>query len=766
MLFRNYTFTIITLIFGLMLTSISYSQNYDEASIKKAIFKIRASDCQLDSNDRALTGFVLQEGMLTALHGVVGCNNIRAINDDGTVYRDLSIIKADLKNDLALLQSSRLTTDIDSQNQAKLTTSNNLFGNISVIGYPLDLDEAIDSQGLRIRNKTALTNLIPPLEKEAFKDCISPQLDAEVLSIQGTLRPGESGAPILNEQGQVIGLGMGGIAGGSTEIVWASIIEKRDLDDANTLKSKLDLRAQQTCLTNRFAEERRGVEKLTQEKERLERVLDRLLNQLDQLENKNLELDRKNQHIAELENTLEDLKNIKSTQQETFDIVTTEKIQEAEVILETYTQELLSQLQSTEKKQSWKSITAGGIHTCGISDTNQAYCWGNGTDGILGTNSTINQAAPTLVINPSGVTSWKTLIVERYHTCGIANNNQVYCWGLGKPFILLGNNTTSSKSVPTKVVNPPEITGWEKLFASTFNTCGIANNNKLYCWGGGGGALATPSLIPKSIINPQGVDSWKQLKLSEFHICGLASNNQVYCWGNGERGKLGNNSVRNRNRPAQISNPSGVTSWKLIDTWIWTTCGIADNDQAYCWGQGNNGELGNGTDKNQQVPTLVKNPLGVNGWKSIRLGTNHTCGMTLNNQIYCWGSGNGGANGLTSQTNIPNLIQNPSEVTQWDSLHIKGLTNCGIALTDQVFCWGAGGSGQLGIGSTFSYAVPQIINTPKEVNGWKDLTLNGAFCALSDDNKGYCWGLGVHGQLGNGSFENKTTPTLVRFPQK
>lgn len=89
------------------------------------------------------------------------------------------------------------------------------------------------------------------------------------------------------------------------------------------------------------------------------------------------------------------------------------------------------------------------------------------------------------------------------------------------------------------------------------------------------------------------------------------------------------------------------------------TCGISDGF-AHCWGEGQYGQLGNGSYSDRGVPDMVA---GGHAFDQISSGNQHTCGITVGGQAYCWGSGSYGRLGSGSNdiTNIPVLVSSPLE---------------------------------------------------------------------------------------------------------
>ena len=95
---------------------------------------------------------------------------------------------------------------------------------------------------------------------------------------------------------------------------------------------------------------------------------------------------------------------------------------------------------------SFQSIAAGYTHTCALTTEGKAYCWGRNTDGQLGNNSTTNSLTPVAVQMPAGVSS-QSIAASNVHTCALTTTGKAYCWGMNQ-YGQLGNNSTTNSSIP------------------------------------------------------------------------------------------------------------------------------------------------------------------------------------------------------------------------------------------------------------------------------------------------------------------------------
>ena len=147
--------------------------------------------------------------------------------------------------------------------------------------------------------------------------------------------------------------------------------------------------------------------------------------------------------------------------------------------------------------------------------------------------------------------------------------------------------------------------------------------------------------------------SFSQFTSNGGYTCALTTTGQAYCWGLNNQGQLGNNSTTNSRIPVAVQMPAGV-SFQSITAGSLHTCALTTTGQAYCWGLNNQGQLGNNSTTNSRIPVAVQMPAGVS-FQSITAGSLHTCALTTEGKAYCWGYGGSGqlGNNSTTDSSIP-----------------------------------------------------------------------------------------------------------------
>lgn len=216
---------VVTLVFTLLSLSLTLWAQGNSFTPSPHIYKIAAANCETGPAERVQSGFRVRNGVgiITALHGVLGCKTIIAEpGGDGQAFHSLIIGKVDIRHDVALLWSKELASaPVVGLAAITETLTINVAETYQVIGYPFGLFRQKPTIDVKILERTALGNLLPNEAIIAITDRDSPAIDVEVLSVQAHLVPGHSGAPILNHQGQVVGIGNGGLDLGRVEMGWA-----------------------------------------------------------------------------------------------------------------------------------------------------------------------------------------------------------------------------------------------------------------------------------------------------------------------------------------------------------------------------------------------------------------------------------------------------------------------------------------------------------------------------------------------------------------
>ncbi|QLQ09373.1 MAG: hypothetical protein HZY75_01980 [Nocardioidaceae bacterium] len=227
---------------------------------------------------------------------------------------------------------------------------------------------------------------------------------------------------------------------------------------------------------------------------------------------------------------------------------------------------------------------------------------------------------------------------------------------------------------------------------------------------------------------------WTSLSIGEDNSCGITTKQTLWCWGYNSNGELGIGNTKSKYKPVQVK---GGGKWLQVSAQDETTCGIKKDGSLWCWGYNAYYAVGDGTDKNRTKPTRVGT---AKNWKSISVSF-HGCGIKKDNSLWCWGYNNIGQLGTGDYTTAPTPVQVQAGRT-WTSVQAGSSSTCALAvnLTDSkkrdLLCWGYGGRGQLGQGTTAN-----SLNPVQVAGNWKSISgANSTVCGVRSDGSGWCWG--------------------------
>ncbi|MBT7820436.1 MAG: hypothetical protein HN606_01015 [Euryarchaeota archaeon] len=365
-----------------------------------------------------------------------------------------------------------------------------------------------------------------------------------------------------------------------------------------------------------------------------------------------------------------------------------------------------------------------------------------------------------------------TIAAGTYNGCAILENQSMVCWG-DNEYGQLGDGTTTGSAVPIYVnvaanETPVEVT------VGQVTACALMESGNIYCWGSGyygkmgNGEPWNDDYVNtemRQVLLPEG-QGGQTVSISGGHICTILNNGDVYCWGRGNQGQLGYGGTSNRNIPAKVNLP-GQRSAIAISTGTFMTCAITNDGMGYCWGENDEGQLGNGTTNSRQMtPVEVLFPSGYTP-VSISAGDDFACALMDNRKVMCWGENNDGRLGqgplATDDETTPVWVSMENSETA-HFLDIGTKSACMILDSEETKCWGTNEEGQIGQGDTDV----DYYSTPTEVNGSHDfvaLSINSdTICAITSNAEGYCWGDNEAGQTGRGSIDtNEPTPSEILF---
>jgi alpha-tubulin suppressor-like RCC1 family protein len=437
-------------------------------------------------------------------------------------------------------------------------------------------------------------------------------------------------------------------------------------------------------------------------------------------------------------------------------------------------------------------LAAGDGFTCGRRDEGTVWCWGDDHLGQLGTGSAVVRPAPFEVpLAPAAGGGAVALDVTAGggHSCAVLADQSVACWGSNQSG-QLGDNTTVDRASPA-ATSPPQYA--EQIVAGGAHTCEHKNDPDtggdlgIWCWGrGDSGQIGLASLADTSVavlaLGPE-LGQPAAIAAGDAHTCallaqggtiGAAAGGVVWCWGDNSNGQLGDGTSRDRSQPASVS---ALDDAAAIATGGGHTCARRSDGTVWCWGDDSFGQLGDGGTSNQSAPVQARRQNGGDPGQpgdpgdpilatAIAAGGQHSCALSTDGSILCWGRGDsgqlGGGDAPAWAPPAPVLTGAGTVLAGVTAVAAGGMHTCALTGDGRVWCWGANATGQLGDGTVVARAAATLpvlaLDDAVQVTAGASHT-----CARRRGGSIWCWGANLTGQLGDGTVLQQTAPQLDRL---
>ena len=319
---------------------------------------------------------------------------------------------------------------------------------------------------------------------------------------------------------------------------------------------------------------------------------------------------------------------------------------------------------------TFASLSTGGGAVCGLDTSGNAWCWGLNDKGQVGSSTGAGPcagSAASCVTSPSEIANrqFTTIAPGRTHSCGITTTGDAYCWGDNR-YGQLGDGTSTGNG-------PVLVSGghaFKSIGVGQDLSCAVAIDGVGYCWGNGSyGALGIGSVtdtcydqygrnglpcakVPTALA---GGRTYTSIDVSPaYGGCGLTTASEAVCWGDNGSGELGDGTTTSRDVPVPVS---GGLIFSSISAGLTHSCGLTNDAALYCWGSNRYGELAADTASvlTSFTPRLVG---GGATWSAVAAKNDATCALSVDGHVYCWGNNLYGrlGDGSTKSRSVPTLI--------------------------------------------------------------------------------------------------------------
>lgn len=443
---------------------------------------------------------------------------------------------------------------------------------------------------------------------------------------------------------------------------------------------------------------------------------------------------------------------------------------------------------------AWRAVDAGTEHTCGIQVDGSLWCWGSNQVGQLGVESNADQVRPLRV---SDDTTWTAVATGEAHTCASRRDGSIWCTGSNM------SGQIGISRLPYQVEPHKVVSNVATVVATELATCVIRHDVSLWCWGMLGTRVERRPLLGAEIEFPHpdtrpvpvrielpadvelaslsiyfdgaGVSSpmalclldqdgviwcqdstgsdpdaatfsqvagdkrWNRLVLGDRYSCGIQQSGGLFCWGGDlSVGYPGFGRI-NGYQPQPMS--SSLT-WADVAVGRAHACATNAEFELWCWGQNFKGQLAFDPYTVSDAAT-PRRALPEYAWRTVTAGYDHTCALTRDDSLWCWGSNESGQLGVNADVLYTSLPQQVGALNEWSYVNAGGATTCAIKRDTSLWCWGV--TGEAG---RFTHLLTRVGNE----TGWTSVVTRSAqTCATKANGDLYCWGENWFGQVGDGS---------------
>ena len=320
-----------------------------------------------------------------------------------------------------------------------------------------------------------------------------------------------------------------------------------------------------------------------------------------------------------------------------------------------------------------------------------------------------------------------------YHACALKSGGTVWCWG-DDTYGQLGDGTTGDPTLQSAdrpaegaAGERPTLRGVVAISAGLFHTCALKGSGTVWCWGddsygqlGDGTTGDADHHRLKAVLVQRGsgdLSGVSAISGGERHTCARRDDGSAWCWGDDTFGQLGDGTTGNadhlrlkamrvRRGSGYLTDVTGVTAGRA------TVVPARAGGNAWCWGDDTYGQLGDGTDGECRPPAAqgrcgCARAADLTGVAAVSAGRDHTCARKADGSAWCWGYGEFGQLGDGTTGDVGHHRLKAVRVRQGGGF-LAGVRRldagrdhtCVRRGDGTAWCWGAGGDGSIGDGTT------------------------------------------------------------------
>jgi alpha-tubulin suppressor-like RCC1 family protein len=344
-------------------------------------------------------------------------------------------------------------------------------------------------------------------------------------------------------------------------------------------------------------------------------------------------------------------------------------------------------------------IAAGGAHSCAIAQAGELYCWGRDTEGQLGLSDAEQDAGGTSSAAVLQMT--KKITAGGAHSCAITEDGSVFCFGRDVEGQVSGVGGEPAVLSPRRIA----IDAATDIAAGDAHSCAVTAKG-VVCWGsarfGQAGRAVMDVVLGPGLV--PGTDSAVEIAAGVRHSCARLENGHVVCWG-----ELFDEASGAALATADVAEVPALTDATAITAGAGHSCALRANGDVVCWGENDSGQLGDGSTDPSATPAVVHGlakALHVTAGGSLQDGAlvGHSCAVDKSFFVQCWGRNKEGQLGTGTATDSLRPVLVLGLADESDTPHLDnivaidagGFHTCALDDSGRALCWGDDSAGQLG----------------------------------------------------------------------
>jgi len=362
----------------------------------------------------------------------------------------------------------------------------------------------------------------------------------------------------------------------------------------------------------------------------------------------------------------------------------------------------------------YKYVAVGRQHTCALTKDDEIRCWGDNFWGQLGTATTQTcvfgtcSFVPVPVTCPAGeICKFRSLAAGGDHTCAVDKNGKAWCWGEDGT-LATGQSSLGSlprqthRQIPAMTLSGATV-DFVAIDTDMGHTCALTAAQDVFCWGeNGAGQLGwAPSLVastPQATMIANG-NKYKSINTGSMHSCAIQTNGLLDCWGENTQFQLTGNAnssvLITVNSKIPLLNGKTVTR---VATGATSTCAENSDNNTICWGKP--GRSAPASTRNpgfialaaSSATSLASEMDDCNGWQNCT----QTCLTDSAGDLLCRNWVASATPGQLGKMKKP-WTDFGVDYTQVD---IGPTHACAVTSERDIWCWGMNDWGQFGTGTT------------------------------------------------------------------